>query len=107
MGILQLISLSDEFNEKVRKSRYLRTPSMEKPSEATVMYYPRRTIFLLMLNSPDSPITEIIRSKQEKQSGTRLKKTGIITPGNTGFTIFLFRDNRFTFYPRTLDCLVT
>ena len=76
MGILQLISLSDEFNEKIRKSRYLRTPSRENPSEATVMYYLRRTIFLLMLNSPDSPITEIIRSKQEKQTGTRLKKTG-------------------------------
>ena len=76
MGILQLISLSDEFTEKVCRSRYLRTPSREKPSEATVMYYLRRTIFLLMLNSPDSPITKIILSKQEKRSGDRLKKTG-------------------------------
>lgn len=76
MGVLQLLSLSDEFNETIRKSRYLRTPSRENPSEATVMYYLRRKIFLLMLNSPDSPITKIIRAKQEKKTGTRLKKTG-------------------------------
>ena len=76
MGVLQLLSLSDEFNETIRKSRYLRTPSRENPSEATVMYYLRRKIFLLMLNNPDSPITKIIRAKQEKKTGTRLKKTG-------------------------------
>ncbi|MDO5134199.1 MAG: transposase [Eubacteriales bacterium] len=76
MGILQLVSLSDDFAETVIKKRYLRTPSNEKPSEASVMYYLRRMFFLLLLNAPDSAITKIIRSRQEHPPGEKLSKTG-------------------------------
>lgn len=76
MGILQLISLSDDFAETVVKSRYIRTPSNENPSEVSVMYYLRKTFFLLLLNAPDSAITKIIRSRQDQTPGEKLSKTG-------------------------------
>ena len=76
MGILQLISLSEMDAESVRKLRYLRTPSRKNPSEATVMYYLRNNIFSLLLKSPDSPITEIIRARQTRQRDVSAKKTG-------------------------------
>ena len=76
MGILQLISLSDDFAETVVKSRYIRTPSNENPSEASVMYYLRKTFFLLLLNAPDSATTKIIRSRQDQTPGEKLSKTG-------------------------------
>ena len=84
MGILQMASLSEEFNEKVRKSRYLRTPSRETPSEAAVMYYLRRTTSyaeqLRFANNRDNS------QQTEETIRHQVEENGIIPPGNTGFT---------------------
>ena len=76
MGILQLVSLSDTFAEAVIEKRYLRTPSNKNPSEASVMYYLRKSFFLLLLNDPDSTITKIIRGRQDQPPGQKISKTG-------------------------------
>lgn len=76
MGILQLASLSDGFAEAVIKKRYLRTPSNKNPSEDSVMYYLRKSFFLLLFNAPDSAITRIIRSRQEQSQGEELSRSG-------------------------------
>lgn len=63
-GILQMISLSENISDKVTELRYLRTYSSKVPSEATVMYYLRKRIFLLLAKSPKSFITKYISEKQ-------------------------------------------
>ena len=76
MGILQLVSLSDTFAETVIENRYLRTPSNKNPSEASVMYYLRRSFFVFLLNDPDSAITKIIRGRQDQPPGQKISRTG-------------------------------
>ena len=76
MGILQLVSLSDTFAETVIENRYLRTPSNKTPSEASVMYYLRRSFFVFLLNDPDSAITKIIRGRQDQPPGQKISRTG-------------------------------
>ena len=66
MGITQILSLSVQFQNEVMKSRYLRTVVETRISEATVMCYFRKTIFALLLQHPDSPITHFIREKQSR-----------------------------------------
>lgn len=63
-GLLQLISLNENLSAGLSEMRYLRTYSSKAPSEATVMYYLRKRIFLLLAKSPKSYITEYISQKQ-------------------------------------------
>lgn len=72
MGMLQLISLDKSLSKGVLACRFLRTYSSETPSEATVMYYLRKYIFLILGKSPDSFVTRFIRERQrvpEKEPG--------------------------------------
>lgn len=69
MGILQMLSLKCT-DDTMKKARYLRTPSKNGDSEATVMSYLRRNIFLMFLKHPDSFVTRFIRDKQLGESGT-------------------------------------
>lgn len=69
MGILQMMSLKCT-DGTMKKARYLRTPSKNGDSEATVMSYLRRNIFLMFLKYPDSFVTQFIRDKQLGKSGT-------------------------------------
>ena len=66
MGITQMLSLSMPFQNEVMRSRYLRTVVETRISEATVMCYFRKTIFALLLQHADSPITHFIREKQPR-----------------------------------------
>ena len=68
MGITQMLSLSVQFQSEVTKSRYLRTVVETRISEATVMCYFRKTIFALLIQHADSPITLFIREKQPRAS---------------------------------------
>ena len=69
MGILQMMSLKCT-DDTMKKGRYLRTPSKNGDSEATVMSYLRRNIFLMFLKHPDSFVTQFIRDKQSGKSDT-------------------------------------
>jgi hypothetical protein len=65
IGLLQIIALtvsSTELNNKF--FRYLRTPSKEIVSEATVAYYLRKNIFRIMTKNASLSITQIIKNKQ-------------------------------------------
>lgn len=66
MGLLQMISLTFSSQIPVTEFRYLRTPSKEMVSEATVMYYLRKSIFRFMAQRPDLAITRFILMKQKK-----------------------------------------
>lgn len=68
MGLVQMIALS--FSKDIRSGglRYLRTPSREVVSEATVMHYLRKHIFRIMMQKPVLNVTRFIIEKQE-QSG--------------------------------------
>ena len=68
MGILQILSLDNSLANKIMESRYLRTRSNEAPSEATVMHYLRKYIFLILGNCPESFITKYILEKQMRKS---------------------------------------
>lgn len=72
-GILQLISLNSRFSAKIADLRYLRTKSSKVPSEGTVMYYLRKSLFLLLSKSPDSFVTQFIREKQDGIFGQKQK----------------------------------
>jgi len=65
MGLLQLIAV--RYSNRVPNFffRYLRTPSKNIVSEATVMAYLRRSIFRMFARNPHLAITKIIHSKQE------------------------------------------
>ncbi len=64
MGILQITSL--RFSGGIRENiRYMRTPSKESVSEATLMVYFRRHIFRILAEKPDLSITQIIRQQQD------------------------------------------
>lgn len=68
MGILPMLSLMVT-DDRFRGGRYLRTPPENGDSEATVMSYMRRNIFLMFLKYPDSFVTQLIREKQTGKSG--------------------------------------
>ena len=67
MGILQMMSLMASDN-RFRGGRYLRTQPENGDSEATVMNFMRRNIFLMFLKFPDSFVTRFIREKQTGKS---------------------------------------
>lgn len=65
IGLLQIIALkfsATELNNKI--SRYLRTPSKEIVSEATVACYLRKNTFRIMAKDLGLSITKIIKNKQ-------------------------------------------
>ena len=64
MGLLQLIAIRFSHRVPALFFRYLRTPSKAIVSEATVMTYLRKSIFLLFARNPHLSITQIIKSKQ-------------------------------------------
>lgn len=70
MGITQMLSLSIDSENEVRKWRYLRTWVDTRVSEATVMVYFRKSLFALMVQHPDSPITHCIREKKSTYANT-------------------------------------
>ena len=63
MGISQMAALNSETDE-VRKFRYLRTTTPTRISEATMMCFFRKQLFVFLLKHPDSPITRFIRERQ-------------------------------------------
>lgn len=65
MGLLQLIAVRYSSLVPGLFFRYLRTPSKTIVSEATVMVYLRKSIFLLFARNPHLSITKIIQAKQE------------------------------------------
>lgn len=65
IGILQLVALKFSNEINVTKIRYLRTPSNEIVSEATIACYLRKNIFRLMVKNSAISITQIIMQKQE------------------------------------------
>ncbi|KXG76288.1 hypothetical protein [Thermotalea metallivorans] len=64
MGILQFVSLKYCGCIDTTKLRYLRTPSKEIVSEATIAHYLRRNIFSIMAKNQEILITKIIMQKQ-------------------------------------------
>ena len=65
IGLLQIIALSFSATELSNKFfRYLRTPSKEIVSEATVACYLRKNIFRIMAKNAGLSITKIIKNKQ-------------------------------------------
>jgi hypothetical protein len=64
-GRVQLLSLRFSHRTPGLFFRYLRTPSKNMVSEATVMAYFRKSIFRLFAQNLHLPITQIIRSKQD------------------------------------------
>ena len=64
MGIVQIVSLQLHDHIDLQSTRYLRTPSKEVVSEATVMWNLRKNIFRFMALSPQLLITRIIHHQQ-------------------------------------------
>ncbi|MDE7246899.1 MAG: transposase [Lachnospiraceae bacterium] len=69
MGIIQLMALNPIIADKAKKSRYLRTYSEYHVSEATIIEYMHKHFFRLLLSSPRSELTQIIKFTQEAYSG--------------------------------------
>ena len=65
MGLSQMLSLDDSLKNDFLVCRYLRTVPRDRLSEASVMYYCRKSFFSLMLQHPDSFITRFILEKQK------------------------------------------
>ena len=65
MGILQSLSILMPEEISPDKLRYQRTPSKGRVSEAALMVYLRKYIFLFMEKHPKLQITQIIRSQQD------------------------------------------
>jgi len=69
MGTIQMLALyiaDKPANDKVKTLRYLRTPSSDIVSEATIMWYLRKYFFHFIAGSPGLVITQLIKSEQEK-----------------------------------------
>lgn len=64
MGIIQMLCLMYDGKIRVSDFRYLRTPSRQVMSEASMMEYLRRNLFRFMAKQSGSTITKIISSKQ-------------------------------------------
>jgi len=65
MGLSQMLSLDDSLKNDFLVCRYLRTAPRDRLSEASVMYFCRKSFFALMLQHPDSFITRFILEKQK------------------------------------------
>ena len=65
MGILQSLSILMPEEISPDKLRYQRTPSKGRVSEAALMVYLRKYIFLFMEKHPKLQITQIIRNQQD------------------------------------------
>ena len=65
MGILQILSIEFDTPELRAQLRYQRTPAGARISEANLMSYLRRRIFVFMAFQPENSITQIIRSVQK------------------------------------------
>ena len=61
MGLLQMIILREPNLEPVRNFRYIRTSRNGKVSEATLMYYLRRTLLLSLVGRPESMLNKYIQ----------------------------------------------
>jgi len=69
MGTIQLLALyiaDKPANDKAKALRYLRTPSADIVSEATIMWYLRKYFFHFMAGNPGLVITQLIKSEQER-----------------------------------------
>ncbi len=69
MGTIQMLALymaDKPANDKAKALRYLRTPSADIVSEATIMWYLRKYFFHFMAGNPGLAITQLIKSEQEK-----------------------------------------
>ncbi len=69
MGTIQMPALyiaDRPANDKAKALRYLRTPSADIVSEATIMWYLRKYFFHFMARNPGLVITQLIKSEQEK-----------------------------------------
>lgn len=64
MGIIQMLCLKYEGRIRVSDYRYLRTPSSQVMSEASMMEYLRLNLFRFMAHQDKLTITKIISSKQ-------------------------------------------
>lgn len=65
MGILQSLSICLIGKVTSTQIRYQRTPSRERVSEATLMYYFRKHFFCLLAQNPDLRISQIILGLQK------------------------------------------
>ena len=68
MGTVQLMAQNPVIADKAKKSRYLRTYSEYHVSEATIIEYMHKHFFRLLLSSPQSELTQIIKFTQEAYS---------------------------------------
>lgn len=64
LGLLQLVSLIFFDSKNHSLLRWLRTPSTDTPSEATVAVFMRKSIYRMFQFLPELPILRIIKSKQ-------------------------------------------
>ena len=69
MGLVQMMALNPVIANTAMKSRYLRTPSSEHVSEATVISYLRKNLFSFLFARPDFAVSQIIRGFQLEYSG--------------------------------------
>ena len=65
MGILQILSMEFDTPALRAQLRYQRTPAGERISEANLMSYLRQRVFIFMAFSPESSLTQLIRSVQK------------------------------------------
>ena len=62
MGLIQLMIFHDQTDvQEIQNFRYTRTKTSGSISEATMMYYLRRTFLIVLASAPDSAIMQIIR----------------------------------------------
>ena len=64
IGLLQIISIKFSGTNQLHKTRYMRTPTRNTLSEATVSDYLRQNIFVLLKRHADLGIMSIINEKQ-------------------------------------------
>lgn len=68
MGIIQLMAQTPAIADKAKKAQYLRTYSESHVSEAMVIEYKHKHFFRLLLSSPRTELTQIIKWMQEAYS---------------------------------------
>ena len=72
IGVIQMLCLKCDGKIRVSRFRYLRTPSRQVMSEASMMEYLKQNLFRFMAQQSESTITKIISNKQ-----VSLEKEGI------------------------------
>ena len=65
IGILQILSITFGGELDSSQLRYQRTPSRGRVSEAALMHYMRKYLFLFMEKQPELRITQIIQEQQD------------------------------------------